>query len=47
MACRLTLIVEMLSSYEILIGNLEWKMPLGRPRHRWKNNIEVNHTEVK
>jgi hypothetical protein len=27
--------------YEILVGKPEWKRPLGRPRHRWKNNIRM------
>jgi hypothetical protein len=26
---------------QILIGNLEAKKPLGRPKHRWKDNIKI------
>jgi hypothetical protein len=29
---------EFRSSYNILIGNLEGKRPLGRPRRRWEDN---------
>jgi hypothetical protein len=25
--------------YRLLVGKLEGKKPLGRPRHRWINNI--------
>jgi hypothetical protein len=25
--------------YRILVGKPEGKRPLGRPRHRWKDNI--------
>jgi hypothetical protein len=27
--------------YSILIGKLEGKGPLGRPRHRWKDSIKI------
>jgi hypothetical protein len=30
---------EMRNAYDILVGNLELKRPLGRPRHRWEDNI--------
>jgi hypothetical protein len=26
--------------YRILVGKLEGKRPLARPRHRWENNIK-------
>jgi hypothetical protein len=26
----------------ILVGKLEGKRPLGKPRHRWMDNIEIN-----
>jgi hypothetical protein len=25
--------------YRVLVGRLEGKKPLGRPRHRWEDNI--------
>jgi hypothetical protein len=25
----------------LLVGNLEVKRPLGRPRHRWVNNMDL------
>jgi hypothetical protein len=31
---------------QIFVGNPERKRTLGRPRHRWKVNITVNHTET-
>jgi hypothetical protein len=27
---------EMRNAYKVLVGKLERKRPLGRPRHRWK-----------
>ena len=32
--------------YGVLVGKPEGKRPLGRPRHRWKNNIETVLSEV-
>jgi len=32
--------------YRILVGNSEVKRPLGRPRHRWKDNIKMDLSEV-
>jgi len=32
--------------YGIFLGKLEGKRPLERPRHRWKDNIEMDHQEV-
>jgi hypothetical protein len=26
--------------YRVLVGKAEGKLPLGRPRHRWENNIK-------
>jgi hypothetical protein len=37
---------EMRNAYNILIGKPEWKRPLGRPRHRWKNNIKMHLREI-
>jgi hypothetical protein len=30
------------NTYRILVGKPEGKRPLGRPRHRWVNNIKMN-----
>jgi len=30
------------SLYRILVGKLEGKKPLGRPRRRWENNIKMD-----
>jgi hypothetical protein len=32
--------------YRILVRKLEGKRPLGRPRHRWKNNIKMDLREI-
>jgi hypothetical protein len=32
--------------YSILVGKSEGKRPLGRPRHRWANNIKMDLTEI-
>jgi hypothetical protein len=28
--------------YSVLVGKSEGKRPLGRPRHRWKDNIKMD-----
>jgi hypothetical protein len=28
--------------YRVLVGNLEVKRPLGRPRHRWEDGIRMD-----
>jgi hypothetical protein len=33
-------------AYRILVGKPETKRPLGRPRHRWVNNIIMDLREV-
>jgi hypothetical protein len=33
------------SSYRILVGRLEVRRPLGRPRHRWEDNIQIGLQE--
>jgi len=30
----------------VLVGKPEGKIPLGRPRHRWEDNIKMNLQEV-
>jgi hypothetical protein len=32
--------------HRVLVGKPEGKMPLGRPRFRWKDNIKTNLQEV-
>ena len=32
--------------YRVLVGKLEGKRPLGRPRHRWEDNIKMVLQEV-
>jgi hypothetical protein len=33
---------EKRNAYRILVGKPEGKRPLGRPRHRWVKNIEMD-----
>ena len=32
--------------YRVLVGKHEGKRPLGRPRHRWDDNIKMDLQEV-
>jgi hypothetical protein len=32
--------------YRVLVGNSEGKRPLGRPRHRWEDNIKLHLRET-
>ena len=32
--------------YRVLVGNPEGNRPLGRPRHRWEDNIKIYLQEV-
>ena len=32
--------------YKVLVGKLEGRRPLGRPRRRWENNIRLGFREV-
>ena len=34
------------SAFKILTGTLTGKRPLGRCRHRWKDNIRMNPNEI-
>jgi hypothetical protein len=38
--------VEMRNLYNILVGKPEGKRPLGRLRHRWEDNIRMDHREI-
>jgi hypothetical protein len=37
---------EKRNAYRLLVGKPEGKRPLGRPRHRWVDNIRVDFGEV-
>ena len=32
--------------YRVLVGKSEGKRPLGRPRHRWEDNIKMDIQDV-
>jgi hypothetical protein len=34
------------SAFSVLVGKLEVKRPLGRPRHKWDGNINIDHQEI-
>ena len=34
------------NAYRVLVGKPEEKRPLGRPRHRWEDNIKIDLREV-
>jgi hypothetical protein len=37
---------EVRDAYNMLIGRPEWRRPLGRPRRRWEDNIEMDLREI-
>jgi fatty-acid desaturase len=37
---------EMRNAYNILVGKLERKRPLGRSRHRWEDDIRMDVREI-
>ena len=37
---------ESRNAYRVLVGRPEGKRPLGRPRHRWEDNIKMDLGEV-
>jgi hypothetical protein len=37
---------EFRNEYDILIGETEWKRPLGRPWYRWEDNIRMDLTDL-
>jgi hypothetical protein len=37
---------ERRNAYRILVGEPDRKRPLGRPRHRWVDNIKVDLREI-
>jgi hypothetical protein len=32
--------------YKVLLGTVDGKRPLGRPRHKWEDNIKMDVQEV-
>ena len=40
------IIIIIIGVYRVLVGNPEGKRPLGRPRRRWENNINMDLQEV-
>jgi hypothetical protein len=34
------------SAYRVLVGKAEGRRPLGRPRHRWEDNIKTDLREL-
>jgi hypothetical protein len=38
---------EKSNAYRILVGKPEGKRPLGRPRHRWVDNIKMDLREIR
>ena len=37
---------ESTGAHRVLVGEPERKRPLGRPRHRWENNIKMDLQEM-
>jgi hypothetical protein len=35
-----------MNTYRIFVGKPERKIPLGRPRRRWENNIKMDLREI-
>jgi len=38
---------ERRGAYRVLVGRSEGKRPLGRPSHRWEDNIKMDHQEAR
>jgi hypothetical protein len=45
-AGHVTRMVEKSNAYMLLVGKPEGKRPLGRPRHRWMDNIRMDLLEI-
>jgi len=43
---HVALMGERRSIHRVLVGKLEGKRPLGRPKHRWEDNIKMDLQEV-
>ena len=42
----MALMVEGRGLHRVLVGKSEGKRPLGKPRHRWEDNIKMDLQEV-
>ena len=42
----MTLVRDRRGDYRIFIGKREVKRPFGKPRHRWEDNIKMNHPDI-
>jgi hypothetical protein len=38
--------VKLKNAYKLLVGKTDWKMPLGKPRRRWEDNIRMDLREI-
>ena len=39
--------VARMDAYRVLVGKLEGQRPLGRPGHRWEDNIKIDLEELR
>jgi hypothetical protein len=46
-AGHVALLGERRGVYRVLVGKLEGKVPLGRPRRRWDDNIKMDLQEMR
>jgi len=46
MGCACSTYGDRRGVYRVLVGNLEGRRPLGRPRPKWEGNIEMYLEEV-
>jgi hypothetical protein len=46
MAGHVAQVWEKNNTYRLLVGKPEGKRPLGRPRHRWVDNIRMDLGEI-
>jgi hypothetical protein len=38
---------KMINAYTVLVRKLECKRPLGRPRHKWEDNIKMDNRKIR
>jgi hypothetical protein len=38
---------EKRNTYRIVVGKPEGKRPIGRPRHKWEDNIKMDLREIR
>jgi hypothetical protein len=46
MGMHVACIGEVRNVYKILVGKPVGKRPLGDPRHRWEDNVKMDHKEI-